>query len=302
MVDLRPKILIDVDTGVDDALAIIYLASFKKYNISITTTGGNCRIEDVVNNTLGLIEKFDLKIDVYKGAAKPIVKDSFRHAYDFHGKGGIGNLNLAHTNEVKPLKADDYIIEFLKSDLSKKTLVWLSPLTNLAMALEKDPTISDNIEKLIVMGGVIGVKGNETEYSEFNFFQDPHSVKIVFDHLDSKIQLVTLDVTDKCPIELKDLKRLNETNAARFTKEIVSSWYEYFGRAKKRQFFLYDPLAISALEENFIKFDKDEFNIETEDQKQGQISKPGRYKIEYSKCVDAQKFLESFIAKINQMG
>lgn len=302
MVDLRAKILIDVDTGIDDALAVLYLASFKKYNISITTTGGNCRIEDVVNNTLGLIEKFDLKIDVYKGAAKPIVKDHFQHAYDFHGKNGIGNLDLIHTNKVQALNADDYIIKFLQSDLSKKTLVWLSPLTNLAMALKKDPAISSNIGKLIVMGGVIGVKGNETEYSEFNFFQDPHAVKIVFDHLDSKVQLVTLDVTDQCPIEINDLKKFNSGEVANFTKKIITNWYEYFGRAKKRQFFLYDPLAISILEENFIKFNKDEFNIETEDQKQGQISKPGRYRIEYSKSVDAQKFIESFIAKINQMG
>lgn len=302
MVKIKPKLLIDVDTGVDDALAILYLSSFNKFDLSITTTGGNCKIEDVVNNTLGLVEKFNLKINVYKGATKPIVKDIFQHAYNFHGKDGIGNLNLTHTNKVKSLEADDFIIEFLSSDISKKTLVWLSPLTNLAMALLKDPPITNYIDRLIIMGGVVDIKGNETEYSEFNFFQDPHAAKIVFDHLDSKIQLITLDVTDKCPIKMNDLKKLNTNNTGKFTKKIISNWYQYFGDTNKRDFLLYDPLTVSVLFDTFVEFDKDKFNIETENKKQGHLSRNGKYGISYSKSVDAQKFIEDFISRINRMG
>jgi inosine-uridine nucleoside N-ribohydrolase len=198
----------DVDTGIDDAIAIIMaLQSPEIEIIGITTVSGNVTAKAAALNTLGILRKMgkESKIPVMKGASKPLSK-KIVHAEEVHGEKGLGNITLqCNPALLQKGNVSDFISETLANyRRGEVALVATGPLTNIARAILEDPEITDSLSRICIMGGAFGlaskVYGNITQYAEFNFYCDPKAAQIVMTHASSgavRLNIVGLDVTGR---------------------------------------------------------------------------------------------------------
>lgn len=292
------KILLDVDTGIDDALAIIFLSFYLKAQIiGITTCGGNVEVEQTTENTLAVLSLLNLNIPVYPGSDKPLNKKSYTYAKYFHGQNGLADIKLPIKHKAQTTSAVDFIIQAINKYQKDLIIVSTAPATNLAKAIIKKPDLADKINQLYIMGGAVDVPGNETEYAETNFFQDPEAIQIIFNQV-KDITIIPLDVTNQCPITKSAIQKINrDSPVGKFTAEAITNWYNFFGDPKDRQFELYDPLAVSVLTKPFMKFKTITANIDAT-KNPGQIIK-GKRKINYAYSVKGKEFVEFFISTIN---
>jgi pyrimidine-specific ribonucleoside hydrolase len=175
-------VILDVDTGVDDALAILFAVAHPDIDVlGISCVAGNASLERVVENTLRILDVAGAgDIPVAAGARRPLISPA-RSASHVHGEGGLGTLRLP-SSDREPLQANavqmmhDLIV---RSD-RPVTLVALAPQTNLALLLRQYPDIIDSIERIVFMGGSASV-GNATAVAEFNVWHDPEAAAIVLD-------------------------------------------------------------------------------------------------------------------------
>ncbi|MGE8189010.1 nucleoside hydrolase [Pseudomonas sp. NPDC086278] len=195
----KEKIIIDCDPGVDDAVAIL-LAFASPDDIEvmgITTVAGNVSLEFTTKNAL--------KICQLAGKASFPVYAGCQHAMfptppttsSVHGDDGLGDVELEEVTSSKQSQhAVDFIIETVRRFPGEITLCPIGPMTNIAMALLKEPDIASKIKKIVFMGGAAFCPGNTTPAAEFNIWFDPHAAQIV---LTSGVPLVMLglDVTNK---------------------------------------------------------------------------------------------------------
>lgn len=204
------KMILDIDTGVDDALAIAYaLASEEAAVEGIVGTYGNVTSGEAVQNTLNLLELLDAhQIPVYEGESCPLGYDNFEVfeiSRVIHGKDGIGELYLADSRRKKETASGvDFLIQSAMKYQEELVIVATGPMTDLAAAIEKEPEMKAFKGKIVIMGGALTVPGNATPFAEANISQDPKAAGILFDSgLD--ITMVGLDVT------LRTLLTKNET-------------------------------------------------------------------------------------------
>lgn len=294
------RIIIDADTGIDDALAIILLSKYIPENIlGITTCGGNVGVNQTTKNSLAILSLLGLKIPVFKGSKKPLKEKSYIPAYDYQGKNGLCNINLPNSLKPQRKSASDFIIESAKKYKNDLIIISLAPLTNIAEAILKNEKTKKYLKNIFIMGGAIRVPGNQTKYAEFNFFQDPDSAKIVFESI-AKIRLIPLDVTNKCVIGKKEIKKFKNGKMGSFASAAIKNWYGFFGNQKKREFELYDPLVAGALLGNFLNFKKIKVKIVTEGSKKGQLLKDEKgLEIECALKVKNKEFQKFFFESIN---
>lgn len=292
------KYIIDVDTGVDDALALILASKTPKSKVvGITTCGGNVRLEDATSNTLKILDLAKWDIPVYTGASKSIDNSEFVHAYDYHGTNGICDVQIETDRRPENITAEDFIIKVAKKN--KLEIICLATPTNLAKALLKDKEITKNIETVYMMGGALNVPGNQTEYAEYNFFQDPQAVRIVLENI-KDVRIIPLDVTNQCIISDKETMLIRAVNPTdKFIKEAITNWYRFFGYPKKRQFELYDPLAISAvIQPKFLEFTNTKIGVDLQGKQAGRIYSNGIYPVKIALSVRSYEFVNFFIKTI----
>ena len=205
-----PKhIILDSDPGIDDSLAILLaLASPEIVLDGISTIHGNASTAQVTRNALAILELAKAgDIPVYKGCDLPLVKESLLSP-ETHGDSGLGYAKLSEPQSRPQIKHGcDFLIESILSSQNEITLVAIGPLTNVAMAIRKEPRIVEKVKEVFIMGGAIQHAGNTTALAEFNTFVDPHSAHIVF-HSGMPITLTPLDVTYQCIFLKADLDRL----------------------------------------------------------------------------------------------
>lgn len=205
-----PKhIILDSDPGIDDSLAILLaLASPEIVLDGISTIHGNASTAQVTTNALAILELAKAgDIPVYKGCDLPLVKESLLSP-ETHGDSGLGYAKLSEPQSRPQIKHGcDFLIESILSSQNEITLVAIGPLTNIAMAIRKEPRIVEKVKEVFIMGGAIQHAGNTTALAEFNTFVDPHSAHIVF-HSGMPITLTPLDVTYQCIFLKADLDRL----------------------------------------------------------------------------------------------
>ncbi len=287
------KIILDVDTGIDDALAIILLCKHLKDNvIGITTCGGNVGIQQTTKNTLAVLSLLKLDILVFKGSDKPIKKESYVWATDYHGDDGLCNTNMETLKIVQKENAQDFIIESAKKYKDNLVLISTAPPTNIASAILKDNSLKNYLKCVFLMGGAVNVPGNQTEYAEFNFFQDPEAVRIIFENI-KNVSIIPLDVTNKCLIEEKEIENFNKRDAiGNFVVMAIKNWYGFFGKPKGRKFELYDPLAVSAALGDFLSFKIVKMDIDTKNDIGALIE--GDFSISYAYKVNRKKFVGFF--------
>lgn len=258
----------DVDTGIDDAIAIIMaLQSPEIEIIGITTVSGNVSARAAALNTLGILRVMgkESKIPVLKGASRPLSK-KIVHAEEVHGKKGLGNITL-QCNPALLQKRDvsDFIYETLANyRRGEVALVATGPLTNIAKVILEDPDIMHSLSKICIMGGAYGlarkVYGNITQHAEFNFYCDPKAAHIVMTRAFSgavRLNIVGLDVTDKyLTIDDEFISRLSNRQCKKRKKgssnsdkvpTIVKSLLHY-PLTKFGKFDLPDVFAVAMLE------------------------------------------------------
>ncbi len=263
------KLLIDTDPGVDDVLALLLaLGAPEAEVVGVTTTFGNIDTKTATRNALYLLEFCGHSgIPVAQGASGPLCGVA-RTAPHVHGENGLGNV-LTPLPRTRPIRdtAPEFIVRMVREHPGELTLVTLGPLTNLALALELEPRLSTSVAQVVVMGGAFRVRGNVSDTSEANIFNDPLAAARVFSQ-DWPLTIVGLDVTTRLVMTPDYLRRLRKP-LSRIGEFIwrVTRFYEDFHLRRYGLVGLYahDPAAIAcALEPNLFQYEEAEVTVTLE--------------------------------------
>jgi purine nucleosidase len=248
---LDPKrLIIDTDPGVDDALAfLLALASPEIQLEALTTTQGNVTLEKATRNALSVLELAKAShIPVAQGSMFPLVQP-LRATDSVHGASGLGNANLLDPR-AKPVHqhAVDYLIDRVLAEPNEISIFPIGPLTNIAMAIRKEPRFTKAVRELVIMGGAIQDGGNSTPLAEFNIYVDPHAAHIVF-HSGIPITLIPLDATHKCLLKQEHLDRLNKIDSTitLFIKEAAGVYLKASLKLGYQGSALHDPLTLATI-------------------------------------------------------
>ncbi len=208
---MTKRILIDTDPGIDDALAILLALASPEITLEgLTIVHGNCSVEQGTKNALAILELAQAaSIPVAQGCDRPLVQPSLL-APETHGQNGLGYAQLS-SPQRRPIvqHGSDFLIEKIMSNPGEITLVAIGPLTNVALAIRKEPRIVQAVKEVFIMGGAIRHEGNTTPLAEFNTYVDPHAAHIVY-HSGMPIILTPLDVTYQCILQVEDVARLQK--------------------------------------------------------------------------------------------
>jgi purine nucleosidase len=265
---MKKRIIIDTDPGVDDALTfLLALASPEIQLEALTTVQGNVSLEKATRNALSVLEMAHAThIPVARGCSLPLVKPPHASGEAVHGSSGMGHTDLPDpTSSVVDSHAIDYLIERFLAEPKQISLSAIGPLTNVALAIRKEPRIIDAIQELVIMGGAIRSGGNVSPLAEFNIHEDPHAAHIVF-HSGIPITLIPLDATYKCLLTGDDIERLNRIDSpiARFVRDATAQYMEFYLKYEGfKGCALHDPLTLATiiapelltLEEHYVSVD-----------------------------------------------
>lgn len=193
-------ILIDADTGIDDSIAILFALKRKDVRVVGITTGfGNTDARQAADNTLRLIKLSGVsyEVPVAVGATGPLVGEWEGPVPHIHGHNGIGDAQIPASDQ-QPLEeaACDFIVRMAKAYAGELTLVTLGRMTNLALALQKEPQLPKLVKNVVFMGGTYQAPGNVTPVVEANMAGDPEAADMVF-QAGFDLTMVGLDVTQK---------------------------------------------------------------------------------------------------------
>lgn len=175
-------VILDVDTGIDDALAILFAVRHPDIDVlGISCVAGNASLAQVVDNTLRVLDAAGApQIPVAAGAPRPLLEPP-RASSHVHGADGLGGVALpSSSRRVEPVAAVELMRRLILEQESPVTLVALAPQTNLALLLRTYPEVVGNLERIVFMGGSASV-GNATAVAEFNVWHDPEAAAIVLD-------------------------------------------------------------------------------------------------------------------------
>lgn len=206
------KLLLDASPGVDGAIALLLALSTRELDVvGVTTTFGNVDTKRATLNVRSLLELHERDdLPVAAGAPGPLCGTRPRYARHVHGKNGLGGLAFRRPRtRPLPLSAAEFIVRRVMASPGELTLVTFGPLTNLALALELEPRLSQNVAGVVALGGALEVHGNVTASAEANFFNDPLAAMRVLT-AGWPLTLVGLDVTSRVvmtPAYLQSLRQ-----------------------------------------------------------------------------------------------
>lgn len=245
--------VLDLDTGVDDALAIAYaLADPEVDLIGIVSSYGNNLLDVCAENSLKLLELLGhTDIPVFKGLPHSCTTDHFdvmQVSKDIHGDNGIGDVELpAPSRALEEQSGVDFYIEAAHKYSKDLIIIPTGPMTNLAAALKKDPEIANLIGNVTFMGGALTVEGNVTPVAEANINQDPKAADEVMKS-NLPLTMVGLDVTLRTLLTKNETKQWRELGTASgkafadITDFYIDAYYNL--DIDKRGCALHDPLAV----------------------------------------------------------
>lgn len=260
-------IILDTDPGVDDALAFILAFNSPEIKVeAITTVAGNVNHTKGHRNAKQLVEFLErTDVPVCSGASRPLVK-ALEHAEDVHGDTGLGGAILPKpTIKTDQRSAVEMILEKANELGKKLTLVAVGPLTNIAVALLTDPSLSEKVEKLVIMGGAFHLTyhghGNANAVAEFNIWIDPEAAKIVFE---SGIPIVAAGLDTTTHPEYRMSRKMFDRIASKGTK--MSGLVNDLCRPlieKYNRFSLHDPMAMTYVIEPTL-FTTEKYHVDVE--------------------------------------
>lgn len=243
-------IIIDCDPGVDDAIALLLALASPELNLlGVTTVAGNIPLSLTQKNARQICELAGrTDVLVYAGCPRPIMR-SLSTAQEVHGVNGLAGVELPEPIIPLPtVHGVDFLIETLINSAGDITLATLGPLTNIAVAMIKEPRICNYIREIVIMGGAI-TQGNITPSAEFNIYVDPHAAHVVLTS-GLKLTAITLDVTHQAittPERLAAIRDLGTPIA-----KIAANLLEFYGNHDSKRFGmaggpLHDPCVIAYL-------------------------------------------------------
>jgi purine nucleosidase len=250
----RPRVLIDTDPGVDDAVAIVLaLASPEIDVVGITAVAGNVPLEKTALNARRIVALAGRPdIPVAAGCAKPL-SEQLREESVVHGHDGLGDLDW---NELAVGLDPRHGVELI-ADLIHEgplSIVAIGPLTNLAVLLQRYPGIEEGVEHLVIMGGA-SFEGNVTPAAEFNIWADPEAARVVF-AADWRITLMPLDLTHQAYLNDDDLEYFRSlgTEMGSRIAAMLEPYAEFHDRwYGNRDVIMHDAMAVYELiDENAI--------------------------------------------------
>jgi purine nucleosidase len=277
-VDARPLVL-DVDTGVDDALALLYAAASPEVElIAATSVMGNVTLDDATTNTLAVLQLAGLgHVEVARGAARPLVRDHEPFPV-VHGQRGLGVAELlASSRGPSTRPAAQLLVEVARERPGEVLLVATGPLTNVALALGEEPALPELLGGFAIMGGAFARGGNATPAAEANIWVDPDAAQAVFRGFagrpaDRLPLCAGLDVTDRVQLSRAALDAICAPAAtspmATFLQQAVPYYIEFHERlGDEGGASMHDPLALAlAIDETLGTFETTRVEVETDGQ------------------------------------
>jgi inosine-uridine nucleoside N-ribohydrolase len=302
---------LDVDPGIDDALAL--LLAFRSPEIRpvlVTTVAGNGPLEMTTRNALRVLDYLGaVHIPVAAGASRPIEKP-FHGALGYHGPDALGGLALpVGRTQVEPRGADELLYDFAAAAPGERIIIATGPLTNVARAFQRHEDMPLMLKELVIMGGAFGLTslgtGNQTPYAEFNIWQDPDAAHAVF-RSGVPITIVGLDVTDDAAgaLDASDLAllRAGTTREASLAADLLE--YALRGHAFCA---MHDPLAVAAaLDRSLFTFASGNVYVLTrDDEERGrtllhtlELSANSRPGAQVAATVDGPRFKQLFLSRM----
>lgn len=211
----RHKVIFDTDPGVDDAMALLYIDRCGALDLlGITTVLGNASIDVVTRNALYLKQRFGLKCPVARGAEQPLKAKRSESPTHIHGHNGLGDAPIPEkldvTEDGRP--AWQFIIDTVRANPGEVTLIAVGRMTNLALALQKDPGIAKLTKAVSIMGGAFGINGhsgNVSPVAEANIIGDPDAADQVTT-APWKVTMIGLDVTHETIMTTEYLRAMQQ--------------------------------------------------------------------------------------------
>ncbi len=314
-------LILDVDTGIDDAFALLYALSRPDVRlIGVSAVAGNVSLAKAARNTRAVLALAGRgEIEVWPGAAAPLM-GRVGDASDIHGAGGLGRAVLP---EPPPgdgaAHAVDALLAASRAHEGELVLVATGPLTNVALALARDPELPRRLRSFVAMGGAFAVGGNVTAAAEFNVWHDPEAARIAFrafaEDGAAPTILVGLDVTRQTLLTEADLLGLaqslaNTPRGPELTGFLIDAARHYFelmeSRGRPRALVMHDPLAIAvALDPSLVVTRALPVDVET----RGELTRgqtiadfrgdAGRIALAHE--VDAARFREDYLKAIERL-
>jgi inosine-uridine nucleoside N-ribohydrolase len=313
------KIIFDTDPGSDDAMALMLALNSPELDVrAVTVVPGNVTAKQGLENALRMISLANrCDIPVAAGAQHPLFQKLITAEF-WHGKNGLANIELPPSKcKVDSRYGPDLIIEMVHAAPHEITLVPVGPLTNIALAVEKDPSIVPLVKEVIIMGG------NVNAAAEANIYNDPEAAQIVF-QAGWPLTMVGLDVGDKTLLSPKYLEQLGQTHGPMndFIYQVAHYLIDLSAQFGLSGTPMYDPLAVGvAIDATLVKAPAMHVDVETRGEftrgetvanRHGMVERNvlrgDRYIIEgldkvepnAKVCVDvdADRFLQLFVARI----
>jgi len=227
----RTKVILDVDTGTDDAVALMTAALSPDLELlGATSVNGNTTIDYTTENTLRVFDWIGMpEVPVYRGVDRPLVRTDVKRGMATRIHGDMLDLPaVSHGATLQPGHAVDWLIETYLASNGDIVLCPVGPLTNIAMAIQKEPRILEAIPEIVIMGGAHD-HGNITPSAEFNIWLDPEAARIVV-NCGRPIRMVPLDATHRALVSTEDAARLRALGtpageaAARFVLQRIDGY------------------------------------------------------------------------------
>ncbi len=242
---MKKNVILDVDTGIDDAFAISLATHTKNINVKlITTIAGNMSVTEVTKNTLNLLQALGKRrIPVAVGAAGPMEREK-DNSIQAHGKKGLGKFKFPKL-ELKPTKLDavEKMHELISKSKEKIIIGALGPLTNIAKLLLKYPEDMDNIEYIVISGGLLH-DSKRNPYLSFNIMQDPEAARYVLKS-GEKIVICPSDHGHTAFLTPEDIEEMRKTNKTGEMLEFMTRSYK--DRHVKVGAATHDPCAVALI-------------------------------------------------------
>jgi purine nucleosidase len=272
-------LVIDVDTGIDDAFALLYACARDEARIlGVSTVVGNVSLASATRNTRAVLALAGRKdIPVWPGAATAL-SIAVRNASEVHGASGLGHAILPEPEEPpQASRAADPIVGAARAHAGRLILCATGPLTNIALAVMREPELPRLVKRFVVMGGAYAEPGNVTPAAEFNIWHDPEAARIVFHAFGAPggapVIAIGLDVTRKTIIDEADIAALASRIAGkprgpkliRFLEDASRFYFERMEKMLgKRIFTMHDPLAVAvALDPTLVETRQAAVDVET---------------------------------------
>ncbi len=302
------KLIMDVDPGIDDSLALLLAGVSEEIDLlAITVVSGNIEVNQAARNAkfaMNMIDRSDVLIS--KGCGLPISRN-YVDASDTHGKDGIGEVYFPKEEVDDDPSAIEVIPHLLRKYPNQITIAALGPLTNLATIIRQDPEVLALAKEIVIMGGSVNVCGNCSPVAEYNFWCDPHAAKIFFDVHIPNVTLVPLDVTYKILFtpNMREMIRQFKTPLSEYVTNITGFYVDFhWTQERTLGCVINDPLIIAyLLDRSILNLKNGHVQIETEGIALGESVVDFREKVAHKWCsvaqsVDSKKFFRLFLTRL----